>query len=122
MFTKDYSKPFHAAIGFGMLASIFMVAPAGAADSYDGHTFVRDSILNTWRPTSVASLTAKKVDAQEQARLMIVGTPASAAVGAVAQGRPALDGHEQARQLLLSQPQYRGTRKTVSLPSIGGGS
>src|SRR4249919_3496362 len=43
MFTKQVSKPFHAAIGTGLLASIFLVGTAGAEDSYDGHAFVRAS-------------------------------------------------------------------------------
>jgi len=122
MFTKRVSNPFHVAVGAGMLASIFMVGTAGAEDSYDGHAFVRASILNTWKSTAVASATAQKVDAQERARQMIVGTPASATatVGAAVVGyKPSVDGHDQARRLLLGQPQYGGRGGTISLSSFG---
>ncbi len=123
MFTKQVSKPFHAAIGAGILASIFLVGTAGADDSYDGQAFVRASILNTWKSTAVASSTAQTVDAQERARQMIVGTPASAtaAVSAAAVGyKSSADGHDQARKLLLGQPQYVGAGGTIiSLPSFG---
>jgi len=124
MFTTQIVRPFHLVIGAGMLASIFMVAPAGAADSYpDGHAFVRASILNAWSPTSVAFATAETMDAHERARLMIVGAPASTSVGAAAATlKPALDGHEQARTLLLSQRGDRGPDGTASLSSVGGGS
>ena len=121
MFTKQVSKPFHVAIGAGLLASIFLVGTAGAEDSYDGHAFVRASILNTWKSTAVAASTAQTVDAQERARQMIVGTPATATVGAAAVGyKSSVDGHEQARKLLLGQPQYVGAGGTIiSLPSFG---
>lgn len=124
MFTTQIIKPFRVVIGAGMLASIFTVAPAGAADSYpDGHAFVRASILNTWSPTSIAFKTAETMDAHERARLMIVGAPASTTVGAAAATlKPALDGHEQARRLLLSQPGDRGPGGTASLTSVGEGS
>jgi hypothetical protein len=123
MFTKRVSKSFHAAIGAGILASIFMVGTAGAEDFYDGHAFVRASILNTWKSTAVASATAQKVDAQERARQIIVGTPtfARATVGAAAVGSP-VDGHDQARKLLLGQPQYVGPGGTILLSSFGDGS
>ena len=104
MSIKRVTKPFHAALGAGILASIFMVGTAGAEDSYDGQAFVRASILNTWKSTAVASATAEAVDAQERARQMIVGTPASATVKvgtAVVGDKSSADGHDQARKLLL---------------------
>ena len=84
------------------LALALFALPAIAADP-DGHAFVRDSILNTWTPTAVASPTDGKIDPHERARITIVGAskfPSATGVTTLSN----IDAHEQARRLLLAQP------------------
>ena len=89
----------------GALALALSAAPSFAAE-LDGHTFVRDSIRNTWTPTAVALQTEGKTDAHERARTTIVGTtksPSTEPVASTADGSR-VAAHEQARRLLLAQP------------------
>lgn len=89
----------------GVLA-LALSAPQAFAAEPDAHAYVRDSILNTWTPTAVASPTVGKMEAHERARITIVGAseyPRAAAVRGAPDG-PGVDAQEQARRLLLAQP------------------
>jgi hypothetical protein len=85
------------------LATVPAVA-AEPATAQDGHAFVRTSILNTWTPSAVASPTEGKMDAHQRARLTIVGTAKSPSAAGATSAASGIDAQEQARRLLLAQP------------------